>query len=88
MSKEIITTDFRSPNGNDAGAMTIAELGKAPAFHRTEDSPETLVRKRYLLNERLSPFTSVIYGIDKQSRNPPNQRITLFAFDDVDLYLS
>ena len=66
------------------GAADTALAATAPAFHRGEDSPGSLVRGRYLLNEFVGPFTKVVYGTDVQSRVPPNKKITFLLYDNVD----
>ena len=56
-------------------------LSKYPQpYHSSVTSPVSMLRKRYKINEPITPVTEMVYGFDQLSKMPKNLKVMIKVF--------
>lgn len=49
-------------------------------FHNQLTSPQSLLKKRYKINEPITAATDIVYGFDQLSKMPKNLKVAIKVF--------
>ncbi len=60
------------------GAGALARFPQT--YHNQMTSPLTMLKKRYKINEPITPATDIVYGFDQLSKMPKNLKVMIKIF--------